>query len=146
MYIMKRIYAIRIWRRAFFNEVEMKTRAKLKPGQKGTKKLVERYGDALVCVRYRYDPVKCKQLKTVEIVVSETDWSPPPAKFPESLRVPLRIGVAEKKLQEQVKGLGGRWDRQQQVWLIPYGCIAGTHLEKFIVLEIGKKAEKQQSL
>jgi hypothetical protein len=31
----------------------MKTRVKLKPGQKGTKKLVERYGDALVCVRYR---------------------------------------------------------------------------------------------
>lgn len=30
----------------------MGTRLKLKPGQKGTKALVEKYGDALVCVRY----------------------------------------------------------------------------------------------
>jgi hypothetical protein len=26
-----------------------------RPGQRGTVKLVERYGDKLVCVRYRYD-------------------------------------------------------------------------------------------
>ncbi len=34
---------------------EMKTQIHLKPGQKGTKRLVEKYGDALLCVRYRYD-------------------------------------------------------------------------------------------
>jgi len=33
----------------------MKSRLNLKPGQKGTKRLVEKYGDALH-VRYRYDP------------------------------------------------------------------------------------------
>ena len=113
----------------------MKTRVKLNPGQKGTKKLVERYGDALICVRYRYDPVKCKQVKTVELVESETDWAPPPPKYPQSFKVPLRIGVTEKSLQQQVKALGGRWDREKQVWLIPYGCIAGTKLEKLIVSE-----------
>jgi hypothetical protein len=26
-----------------------------RPGQRGTRKLVTRYGDRLVCVRYRYD-------------------------------------------------------------------------------------------
>jgi hypothetical protein len=31
------------------------TRLKLKPDQKGTKLLVEKYGDSLLCVRYRYD-------------------------------------------------------------------------------------------
>jgi hypothetical protein len=36
-------------------EGQMKTRVKLKPGQRGTKKLLDQYGDALVCVRYRYD-------------------------------------------------------------------------------------------
>jgi len=35
--------------------ISMKTWARLKPGQNGTKKIVEKYGDALVCVRYRYD-------------------------------------------------------------------------------------------
>lgn len=28
----------------------------LKPGEPGTEALVERFGDALVCVRYWYDP------------------------------------------------------------------------------------------
>jgi hypothetical protein len=40
----------------------MKTRVILKSGQKGTKRLVEQYGDALICVRYRYD---AKAQKTV---------------------------------------------------------------------------------
>ncbi len=34
---------------------DMKTQTHLKPGQKGTKRLLEKYGDTLVCVRYRYD-------------------------------------------------------------------------------------------
>jgi hypothetical protein len=34
----------------------MQTRLTLKPGQKGTKKLIAKYGDPLVCVGYRYDP------------------------------------------------------------------------------------------
>jgi hypothetical protein len=33
----------------------MITRLKLKPGQKGTKKMAAEYGDTLGCVRYRYD-------------------------------------------------------------------------------------------
>lgn len=59
----------------------MNARVKLKPGQKGTKKLLEQYGDSLVCVRYRYDVEKRKQVKTVELIVSEADWTPPPPKY-----------------------------------------------------------------
>jgi hypothetical protein len=33
----------------------MKSRLNLKPGQKGTKKLVERHSQSLLYVRYRYD-------------------------------------------------------------------------------------------
>ena len=32
----------------------MEVKVTLKPGQNGTKRLVEHYGDQLVCVRYRY--------------------------------------------------------------------------------------------
>lgn len=71
----------------------MKTRVNLKPGQKGTKRLVEQYGDALVCVRYRYDEKTQKQYKTVEIIVSESDWTPPPAKYPDGAIVPLKVGI-----------------------------------------------------
>ena len=46
----------------------MEARLKLKPGQNGTKRLVEKYGDALVCVRYRYDEAS----RTRPIVPVET--------------------------------------------------------------------------
>ena len=111
----------------------MKTRAKLMPGQKGTKALQQKYGDAIVCVRYRYDEKNHKQYKTVELIVSEKEWSPPPSRFPESAIVVLKIGAAEKTLQMQAKTLGGRWSPEQKVWHIPYGCVAGTKLEKLIV-------------
>jgi hypothetical protein len=47
----------------------MITRLKLKPGQKGTKSLVEKYGDDLVCVRYRYDNASRTRIKTVELIL-----------------------------------------------------------------------------
>jgi hypothetical protein len=124
----------------------MKTRVNLKPGQKGTKRLVEQYGDALICVRYRYDEKTLKQYKTVEIIVSESKWTPPPAKYPDGALVHLKIGFNETALQGQVRALGGRWDKLQKVWLVPYGCIAGTKLEKLIVIESHADVKKTVSL
>lgn len=40
----------------------------LKPGEEGTEELVERFGDALVCVRCRYDAERGVLVKTAEIV------------------------------------------------------------------------------
>lgn len=108
--------------------------------------MTEQYGDALVCVRYRYDAEKRKKQKTVEIIVSESDWKPPSARYQAGALVPLRIGFNEKPIQEQVRALGGRWDQEHRLWYIPYGCIAGTLLEKFIVLETGKFEENKKSL
>jgi hypothetical protein len=54
----------------------MQTRLSLRPGQKGTKKLVIEYGDRLVAVRYRYDVDRQRRYKTVELVVEESPWSP----------------------------------------------------------------------
>jgi len=124
----------------------MKTRVILKPGQKGTKRLVEQYGDALVCVRYRYDAKAHKQYKTVEIILSETEWTPPPARYPDGTLVSLKIGINETALQNQAGAVGGRWDKEQQVWLVPYGCIAGTKLEKFIAVETTADAINDKSL
>src|ERR1035441_5287094 len=50
-------------------EKEMPAYFHLKPGQKGTKQYVEKYGDALVGVRYRYDKARGILLKSVEIVI-----------------------------------------------------------------------------
>lgn len=55
---------------------DMKSYAHLKPGQKGTMRLVEKYGKSLLCVRYRYDENRGVRLKTVEIIVEEKPSAP----------------------------------------------------------------------
>ena len=54
----------------------MEARATLRPGQKGTKKLVARFGERPICVRYRYDTARKKRFTTRELIVDETDWMP----------------------------------------------------------------------
>lgn len=54
----------------------MKTKLILKPRQKGTKKLLNQYGDRLICVRYRYDEKSRKRYKTAEIIIDEKEWKP----------------------------------------------------------------------
>ena len=76
---------------------------------------MEQCGDALVCVRYRYDAKTLKQYKTVEIIVSESEWTPPPAKYPDGELVSLKIGINETALQNQARAVGGRWDKQKHL-------------------------------
>lgn len=110
----------------------MKTRLILKPGQRGTKRLVEKYGDALVCVRFRYDAGSRQRLKTIELIVERSDWTPPPPRYAANTLVPLRIEGYEMELRRQAKSAGGRWNPEKQMWFVSYGKIAGTPLEKHI--------------
>jgi hypothetical protein len=52
----------------------MEIRTVRRPGEKGTQDLVKKYGERLVCIRYRYDPVRKKRLKTVELIIAARDW------------------------------------------------------------------------
>jgi hypothetical protein len=110
----------------------MKTRLTLTPGQRGTKGLVEQYGDDLVCVRFRYDEKSRQRLKTVELIVERVDWEPPAPRYSPSRIVPLKIEGYELELRSQVKAAGGKWNPEKQLWFVKYGKIAGTPLEKHI--------------
>lgn len=76
---------------------DMKTRTHLKPGQKGTRRLVEKYGKALLCVRYRYDKSRGVMLKTVEIVEEQKPW-PPSHKYHDEDIVAVTVLYKEKAL------------------------------------------------
>ena len=115
----------------------MKSRLNLKPGQKGTKKLVEKYGKALLYVRYRYDEQRGVRLKTVEIVVEEKPWAPSLRLRDEDI-VPITVAYIEKELREKLKTAGGRWDPEAKLWLVRYGAIRGTELEERIMLDLIK--------
>jgi hypothetical protein len=88
---------------------DMKTHTHLKPGQKGTRRLVEKFGDALLCVRYRYDAIRGVRLKTVEIVVEEK-----PCKsflrYKDEDIVSLILSYTKKDLRDKLKALGGEME------------------------------------
>ncbi|MDQ2996179.1 MAG: hypothetical protein M3R61_03870 [Chloroflexota bacterium] len=110
----------------------MRARVKLRPGQRGTKQWLAKYGDRLVCVRYRYDAQQQKRYTTVEVIVAEGPWTPPtPA--PATI-VGVRVAWGEAALARQVKAAGGLWNRQQQVWNVRYDQVVALGLVDRIVV------------
>ena len=115
----------------------MRTGLTLAPGQRGTKKLAARYGDRLVCVRYRYDEDGERRLKTAEIIVEEAPYlSRRKAERP----VGVKVLWGERTLQCAVKKAGGRWDKNLSLWRLSYGAALALGLRHRIVpLKKGEK-------
>jgi hypothetical protein len=96
----------------------VETRLTLRPGQSGTKKLLERYGERLVRVRYLYDEASGRRLKTVELIVESIPWRPR-ARIPrrrDDEIVAVRIAYHEADLRERAKRLGAVWRPAQKLW------------------------------
>jgi hypothetical protein len=130
-----------------------------RPGQKGTKRLLERFGSKLLYVRYRYDRHTGRRYTTVELVVDSQPWSPRspsggvctapdscpapdaprdgPAGCPgdPSALVGLRVGVDESDVRARVKAAGGQWSPQKRVWLLPLRRVRALRLQDRIVPE-----------
>ena len=100
----------------------METRLTRQPGQNGTKKLLERYGERLVCVRYRYDAARGLRHKTVELIVNSVAWQPQPRRIRRSNDdiVALRIAWHETELRERAKRLGALWRPAHKLWEITW--------------------------
>lgn len=127
----------------------MDARSTLRPGKKGTKKLVARFGDRLICVRYRYDAQRRKRFTTVELIVDEADWhGPTPTTHksdPPVGPVAIKVEMWESAIQRKVRAAGGTWDRARHVWLLPLPSVRALNLtnriveapggEKFMLLE-----------
>jgi len=83
----------------------MEIRLTLRPGMSGTKKLLARYGERLVCVRYRYDRATGRRVKTAELIVEDVAWAGR-ARKPrrnDSELVGVRIAWNETELRASVK-------------------------------------------
>lgn len=113
----------------------METRLSLAPGQNGTKKLLARYGDRLVCVRYRYDPERNVRHKTVELIVETTPWNPKtrhPRRNAHDM-VAVRIEYSEYALRERMKNAGGIWRPRQRLWEIDWKTVRELGLQHRVV-------------
>ena len=108
----------------------MEIRTVRRPGEKGTQGLVKKYGERLICIRYRYDAARGKRFKTVEPIVAEEGWRPPephpqaeprqtaPKRF-YTQRVGVRIAYHETDLRKKIKAAGGMWDPSERLWFVP---------------------------
>jgi hypothetical protein len=113
---------------------EMKSYGHLKPGQKGTQRLVARFGAALVCVRYRHDEQTGDNLTTAEIIVDRRPGSK--TRYRDADLVPVAVPYTETVLREKLKAAGGRWNPDERVWRVCFGAIRGdTTLVERIVRE-----------
>ena len=110
----------------------MEVKATLKPGMNGTKKYLQKYGDQLVCVRYRYDKQRNKRQTTIELIVDEQDWMQGYNIRPDKV-VPVKIEYSEKELREKVKQAGAFWDKDKKAWLLSLKLIYKLGLENRII-------------
>ncbi len=113
----------------------METRLTLRPGMPGTKKLVARFGERLLCVRYLYDPERRRRLKTVELVVEEVPWEPRdrrPRRRAHEL-VGVQIDYHERALRDAVKTAGGIWRPRQRLWELSWEAVRVLGLEGRVV-------------
>ncbi len=117
----------------------------LQPGQKGTKRLTKKYGDRLVCVRYRRDPETGRKFKAIELIYEEPQRRSE-RELPETLpsrqdhadMLPIRIEYWETDLRARVKGVGGIWRPRQKLWEVRRGDVIELGLESRIV-DTGEK-------
>jgi hypothetical protein len=85
----------------------MHTSTTIPPGQRGAKKFLAQYGDCLVCVRYRQDEQRKKRFKTVELIVEERPWTPPPPRRGAESIVLVKVAFSERALRQQIKEAAG---------------------------------------
>ena len=115
----------------------MRTSTTVQPRHRGAKKFLAQYGDRLVCVRYRSDEQRRKRFKTVELIVEEWPWTPPPPRRTEESVVLVKVVFSERVLRQQVKEAGGVWNLDKQAWELRY--------DRAITLGLGKQIIEEAS-
>ena len=119
----------------------MRTRLTLHPHQDGAKQLRDRYGERLVCVRYRYDETKKQRWKTVELIIDKSEGEPPPLLRRDDTLVALQVTAREREVRQQVKAAGGKWKPRELVWELPYGQVVALGLTGRIVAKAAGRKE-----
>lgn len=100
---------------------------RLAPHQPGALKLARRYGETLVCVRYRRDADGTTRYTTIELIVDTAPVAPKrqaprtPERAPaRSAIVGVRIALLHTaELRAQACALGATWDPRRNLWLMP---------------------------
>jgi hypothetical protein len=105
------------------------------PPQPGTVRLLERFGAALLCVRYREDPSGLRRYVTVEIVVESGRTLRARRRGVEHALFPLGLAPGERELRATIKQAGAQWHPGERLWYLPAVAIRRLGLEDRICIE-----------
>jgi hypothetical protein len=83
-------------------------------------------------LRYRHDLKNNKRIKTVELIIEETDLVPDHT-IPPNKGMHIRIQYGEIQLATLVKQPGGKWNREKKYWELPYREVKSLGLEHRII-------------
>lgn len=104
----------------------------LRPPQHGTLKLQRRYGDALLCVRYREDARGQRRCTTIEIVIDE---GPVQRRLSDRSIVHVEIAWEEEELRRRAKRMGACWIPARRAWRMSYRTARALGLAERLVVE-----------
>ena len=113
-------------------EMTLITKKTVLPGDPGTKRLLDIYGDRLVCVRYKYDIERGLRYKTIELIIEKEDWAPDSNRIPANKIVKVYIDVEEREIRRKVKSFGGKFNWNEKLWELRYEYILQLGLESRI--------------
>ncbi|WP_160151720.1 hypothetical protein [Microbulbifer sp. ALW1] len=110
----------------------------IRPGQDGSKRYQEKYGDQLCAVRYRRSPCKSTVYTTVEIIVAQREAyqqkgrEQRPEKVGEDW-VAIKIAYEELELRNEIRRIGGRWSRMAKAWVAKRHLVSRLNIDHRIV-------------
>ncbi len=111
----------------------------MRPGEKGTQRLLREWGEHLVMVRYREDEAKTRRYTTIEIVVDERKRPEPQINQRAALAqrnkqlVGLRVHYADSATQKRLRQAKAYWHRGVKLWLCRYDTAVALGLRDRIV-------------
>ena len=118
----------------------MEVRKKLKPGEHGTKRHARKYGDKLVCVRYRYNDEENTRYTTVEIIVDQQHYyhskqaqKPNTSDRQHSTLVKLKVAYQDMETRTLIKNAGGIWNTKHKYWELDEALVIKLGLEKRMI-------------
>ncbi len=106
----------------------------IQPGEMCSKQLHQKYGERLVCVRYRTDQLLQKRYTTVELIVDEKPL-PGPRRAMMSW---VKVNFDEVELRGRVKAAGGRWLPEEKLWELNYETAKKLKLKRRITRKFTK--------
>ncbi|WP_043319748.1 hypothetical protein [Microbulbifer sp. HZ11] len=113
----------------------------IKPGDDGSKRYHDKYGEQLCAVRYRRSPCKKTVYTTVEIIVAQReayqknqskriDKTHPPHT---SEWVAVKVAYDEAELRAAVRRMGGRWSNRAKAWVVKRSMATRRNISHRIV-------------